>query len=143
MLATPIGVITGHLFEALTGATGDLRQNIGLLGLLLLLLAAHLLALGAQLLGRLASDRAALDFDGAALTVGSRRLLLLRPLLFYLYHGRGARLPLVVSRVVVGIVRRGVCLVHVAGLLGHAVVVVVLMVIINRCQVALVAFNLG
>ena len=60
MLATPIGVITGHLFEALTGATGDLRQNIGLLGLLLLL-PAHLLALGAQLLGRLASDRAALD----------------------------------------------------------------------------------
>lgn len=101
MLATPIGVITGHLFEALTGATGDLRQNIGLLGLLLLLLAAHLLALGAQLLGRLASDRAALDFDGAALTVGSSRLLLLSPLLFYLYHGGGARLSLVVSRVVI------------------------------------------
>ena len=142
MLATPIGVITGHLFEALTGATGDLRQNIGLLGLLLLL-PAHLLALGAQLLGRLASDRAALDFDGAALTVGGCRFLLLRPLLFYFYHGGGARLPLVVSRVVVGIVRRGVCLVHVAGLLGHAVVVVVLMVVINRCQVALVAFDLG
>ena len=104
MLATPIGVITGHLFEALARATGNLRQEVGLLGLLLLLLAAHRLALGAQLLGRLAADRAALDLDGAALTVGSRRLLLLRPLLFYLYHGRGARLPLVVSRVVVGIV---------------------------------------
>ena len=140
MLATPIGVITGHLFEALTGATGDLRQNIGLLGLLLLL-PAHLLALGAQLLGRLASDRAALDFDGAALTVGGCRFLLLRPLLFYFYHGGGARLPLVVSRVVVGIVRWGI-LVHVAGLLRHAVVVVILMVVINRCQMALVAFNL-
>ena len=100
MLATSVGVITGHLFEALTGATGDLRQNIGLLGLLLLL-ATHLLALGAQLLGRLASDRAALDFDGAALTIGSSRLLLLSPLLFYLYHGGGARLSLVVSRVVI------------------------------------------
>ena len=140
MLAAPIGVITGHLFEALTGATGDLRQNIGLLGLLLLL-PAHLLALGAQLLGRLASDRAALDFDGAALTVGGCRFLLLRPLLFYLYHGGGARLPLIVSRVVVGIVRWGI-LVHVARLLRHAVVVVVLMVVINRCQMALVAFNL-
>ena len=143
MLATPIGVITGHLFEALAGATGDLRQKVGLLGLLLLLLlAAHRLALAAQLLGRLAADRAALDLDGAALTVGSSRLLLLRPLLFNLYHGGGTRLPLVVSRVVVGIVRWGV-LVHVAGLLGHAVVVVVLMIVINRCQVALVAFNLG
>ena len=87
MLATPIGVITGHLFEALAGATGDLRQEVGLLGLLLLLLAAHRLALAAQLLGRLASDRAALDLDGSALTVGSRRLLLLCPLLFYFYHG--------------------------------------------------------
>ena len=66
MLATPIGVITGHLFEALAGATGDLRQEIGLLGLLLLLLAAHRLALTAQLLGRLAADRAALD-DGILL----------------------------------------------------------------------------
>ena len=64
MLATPIGVITGHLFEALAGATGDLRQKVGLLGLLLLLLlAAHRLALAAQLLGRLAADRAALDND--------------------------------------------------------------------------------
>ena len=141
MLAAPIGVITGHLFEALAGATRDLRQEVGLLWLLLLLLAAHLLALAAQLLGRLASDRAALDLDGAALTVGSSRLLLLRPLLFYLYHGGGARLPLVMSRMVVGIIRWGI-LVHVAGLLRHAVVVVVLMVVINRCQMALVAFNL-
>ena len=61
VLTTPVSVITGHLFEAFARATRHLRQVVGLGRMLLLLLAAHLLAFMVQLLGRLASDRAALD----------------------------------------------------------------------------------
>jgi len=116
VLSTAIGIIACNFFEALSRTTGNLRKQAALLGRLL---AARLLLLSlvAQLLGRLASDRAALDLGlGALLSILSCALLLDLDICGVLWRGVFIRMRLKAD---------------VAGLLRHSVVIILLMIIIN------------